>query len=489
MSSPLLGPSEQHLPSSACASAAVAPPPSAADDHALRAQRSAAPGVCSLTAPSWMRRRTAAIGCVLAGLALVVLDAVMINVALPAIARSLHAAPAAAVRVVSAYQMALVMALLPCAALGERFGYRRVYSAGVALFVAASAACAFAPSLSFLVAARFVQGLGGAAIMALSVALLRAIVPPRQLSAAIAWNTLTVALSSAAGPSLGALALSKATWPWLFALNLPLGALVLVATWALPRVAGSARTLDAVSCVLTASAFAALLGAAELLPERPVLAANVFVAGLFAMRALVQRELPKTAPIIPLDLLRRVSFRVSVIASVCCFIGQSAALIALPFYLQHALARDVLQVGLLMTPWPLTVAFMAPIAGRLADRIAGAWLCALGGALLALGLGAIALWPYAHVSVLIALLMLCGAGFGLFQVANNRNLFLSAAPERSAAAGGTQSTARLTGQTIGALLMTLLFTLCPFDLAPRVALALAAILTWTAGLVSTLRRT
>lgn len=432
-------------------------------------------------------QRAAAIGCVLAALALVVLDAVIANVALPAIASSLQASPAAAVGVITAYQMALVMTLLPCAALGERFGYRLVYSAGIALFVSASALCALAPSLPFLIAARFVQGLGGAAIMALSIALLRRIVPARQLGAAIGWNTLTVALSSAAGPTLGALVLSKASWPWLFALNLPLGALVLIATRALPAIPSDARkTLDATSIALNAAAFAALVAAAELTPQRPALAVAIVIAGVLIMHALVQRELPKRAPMIPLDLLRQPSFRISVSASICCFIGQSAAMVSLPFYLQHTLAQNVLQVGLSMTPWPLTVALVAPFAGRLVERISGAWLCALGGTLLALGLAAIALSPL-HVGALIPLLMLCGAGFGLFQVSNNRNLFLSATPERSAAAGGMQSSARLIGQTLGAVVMTLLFTLLPIDLAPRIGLGLAAALTLLAGLISTRR--
>jgi DHA2 family multidrug resistance protein-like MFS transporter len=433
-------------------------------------------------------RRTSAIACVLAALVLVVLDAAIANVALPAIARSLQIGPAEAVRVVTAYQMALVMTLLPCAALGESLGYRRVYTAGVALFAGASALCAFAPSLSFLVAARFLQGLGGAAIMSLGIALLRFVVPQGQLSAAIGWNTLAVGLASAAGPTLGAFVLSSASWPWLFAINLPLGALVLFATRALPDVSGTARKLDFASMALNAAAFAALVVGAELMPERPVLACFVLAGAAFAMFVLVRRELPRQLPMIPLDLLREHSFRISVIASISSFIGQSAAMVSLPFYLQHGLGQDVLRTGLLMTPWPLTVALVAPIAGRLANRISGAWLCALGGGLLALGLGAAALIPLqGRPFVLIPFVALCGVGFGLFQVSNNRNLFLSAPRGRSGAAGGMQGTARLTGQTIGALIMTLVFTLASIDFAPRIGLGIGAGLTLVAGLVSMLR--
>lgn len=433
-------------------------------------------------------RRAVAIACVLAALVLVVLDAAIANVALPAIARSLGVTPALSVRVVTAYQLALVMALLPSAALGERFGYRRVYTVGIALFTGASALCALAPSLDWLLAARFVQGLGGAAIMPLGVALLRSVVGKHELGAAVGWNALAVALGAAAGPTLGALVLSGASWPWLFAVNLPLGALVLLATRALPDVGGTPRAIDPISVALNAGSFAALVVGAELLAENAALGALLLAAAALGLIALVRRELPRAAPLIPLDLLRDPSFRVSVLASVCCFVGQSATMVALPFHLQAGLGQSALRTGLLITPWPLSVAAVAPLAGRLADRVSGAVLCAVGGAMLAVGLAAAALLPMGGSPfALVPILVVCGAGFGLFQVSNNRNMFLSAPRERSGAAGGMQGTARLTGQTIGAVVMTLLFALTPVAIAPRVGLIIAAVLTATAGLVSTLR--
>jgi DHA2 family multidrug resistance protein-like MFS transporter len=191
---------------------------------------------------------------------------------------------------------------------------------------------------------------------------------------------------------------------------------------------------------------------------------------------------------VPLDLLRRGSFRVSVIASVCCFVGQSAAMISLPFYLQHGLELNVLQAGLLLTAWPLAVALVAPLAGRLGDVISGAWSCALGGTLLSLGLASTAIWPlHGRPLLVVAFLALSGAGFGLFQVSNNRNLFLSAPRSRSAAAGGMQSTARLTGQTVGGVMMTGLFTVTSIELAPRLGLGAAAVLTMLAGGLSIMR--
>lgn len=433
-------------------------------------------------------RRMVAIASVLAAMVLVVLDAAMANVALPTIARSLHVIPAMSIWVITIYQTALLMALLPCAALGESLGYRRVFTMGVALFTGAAALCALSPSLPWLLAARFLQGLGGAAVMALGVALLRTLVPHRRLGTAIGWNALAVALSSAAGPAIGAAVLSVAHWPWLFAGHLPLGLLVLLATRALPDVVGTARRLDFFSVALNAGVFASLVIGAELLPTKPALAAVLLAAAALQLVALVRREIPKEAPLIPLDLLRADSFRFSVIASVCCFAGQTAGMVALPFYLQHRLAQDMLMAGLYMTAWPLTVAIAAPFAGRLADRVSTTWLSAAGGVSLATGLGAAALWPLqGDPQLLVPFTMLCGLGFGLFNVANNRTMFLSAPPERSGAAGGLQGTARLFGQTAGAVIMTLLFTLTSADAVPQIGLGIGAMLTLAAGLVSTLR--
>lgn len=440
------------------------------------------------TASTAQRSRAAAVGAVLAAMVLVVLDAGIANIALPAIALSLQVTPGMSVWVITAYQAALMMGLLPCAAWGESVGHRRVFATGVAVFTAASALCALSPSLPWLVAARFLQGLGGAAVMSLGVALLRAIVPRQQLGAAIGWNALAVALSSAAGPTLGAVILSNMGWPWLFALNLPLGGAVLLATRALPACEGTARRLDLLSVALNAASLAAWVIGAELLVEAPALATVLLAVAAFGLAALVRREAGKVAPLIPMDLLRSASLRSSVIASVCCFAGTTVSLMALPFYLHHTLGQGALTTGIYMTPWPLAVAITAPWAGRLADRMPTAWLCAAGGTLLAVGLGAAALWPLqGRPQPLILLTAICGLGFGLFQVPNNRNMFLSAPADRSGAAGGMQGTARLAGQTAGGIVMSLLFALASSDAAPRVGLGVGAVLTLAAGAASLMR--
>lgn len=232
----------------------------------------------------------------------------------------------------------------------------------------------------------------------------------------------------------------------------------------------------------------ALVIGAELLPSVPACGVALMVVAAAALAKLFFRERPKPAPLVPIDLLQRPSFRISVAASVLCFTGVAAALVALPFHLQHEFGQGVWMTGLYMTPWPLTVALAAPVAARLAKRIPTAWLCVTGGFCLFIGLGAFALWPaQANHLPPLALVVLCGLGFGLFQVPNNQNMFMSAPRARSAAAGGMQGTARLTGQTTGALVMTVLFTMLSLEVAPRLGLGIGAVFALAAALVSALR--
>lgn len=435
-----------------------------------------------------MPRRAVSALAVLAAIALAVIDGAIANVALPTMAAALDISPSASVWIVTGYQLAVVVTLLPAAALGESIGYRPVFVAGVALFTAASVLCALSPSLPWLVAARFLQGIGSACIMALMAAMVRHTYPHRLLGRAIGWTALCVALASAAGPTIGAAILGVAPWPWLFAVNLPIGAVVLLASPALPQTVGTGQRLDRVSVVLNAGLFAPFVVGVDLAASRPALGFGLIALAALCGALLVRREWSEPAPLIPLDLLRAPSFSLSVVSSVCCFSSAAASFVALPFYLEHGLGRDAVTTGLYMTPWPLAVALAAPLSGRLADRIPTGVLCGLGGACLAVGLTLSALWPlHGSLLPLVLFTVLCGFGFGIFQTPNNRNMLLSAPKPRSGAAGGMQATARLTGQTAGAVLMSVLFALAPGAAAPRIGLAAAAVLALGGGAASLMR--
>ncbi|KGF68953.1 multidrug ABC transporter, partial [Hoeflea sp. BAL378] len=329
----------------------------------------------------------------LLSLVLVVLDGAIANVALPSIAASLGAHPSDTVWVVSSYQLAVLVALLPCGALGEIYGPRRVFLIGVALFVVASAACALSQSLPMLVAARFAQGLGGGAIMALAAMNLRFAVPQRMLGTFIGFNAMTIAISSAAGPAVAGAILSVADWPWLFAVNLPLGALVLVCGGILGNLDGVRRPLNLRALLANTAMFILFFAGAELITSAPLTGATLIAASILCLVLLLRLERDARSPIVPTDLLAEPGFRIAVIASVACFTGQMLAYVALPFYLQHTMGMTPARTGLYMMAWPLATIVVAPVAGRLADRIKTAWLCSAGGGLLALGLLLAALLP------------------------------------------------------------------------------------------------
>jgi DHA2 family multidrug resistance protein-like MFS transporter len=430
-----------------------------------------------------------AIAAVLSAMALVVLDAGAVNIALPTIGRAFAETPARSLLVVAAYQLALLVGLLPCAHVGERVGYRRSFVAGILLFGGSAVLCALAPSLPLLAAARALQGLGGAAILSLGIALLRFALGADRLPAAIASNALVVALCSAVAPAAGALLLSFAGWRWLFFIPLPMAAIALVAARALPAVAGSRGRVDLLGISLYAGAATLGVAAAGSAGAAPVAAVLIAVAGLSCAGLLFARERTRKAPLLPFDLLALRPLRKSVAASALLFTGQSAGLLALPFYIQLSLSRSAAAAGLVLALWPLAVAATSRIANRLADRFEPGWVCAAGGLLLAAGLAATALWPIERsMAPLAAGALVCGMGFGLFQVPNNRNLFLAAPASRSAAAGGLQGTARLAGQTAGALLVAFVLSAAPLPIAPRLAMALAGAAALIAAWISLPRK-
>ncbi len=417
-----------------------------------------------------MPRRAFAWATIILGLTLAVLDGSIANVALPTIAEEFKADPAVSIWIVNGYQLAIVMALLPLSTLGERYGYRWVYLYGILLFTVASLGCVLAPSLQALTVARVVQGLGAAGLMSVNAAVLRYTVPQVKFGAAIGMNALVVAAASTAGPAISGVLLALASWRWLFAINLPLGVLVLVLGWrSLPDSDRTHDRFDVPSAVLSALAFGLVVTIIDsfghaiawgiVLPQ--------VVACVLAFIWLFARARRTARPMLPLDLLRLPIFSLSISTSVASFAAQMLAFVSLPFTFQMLYQMSPTGVGILMMPWPLAVAVVAPLAGRLADRYSSAVLGGTGLILLAVGLALLGLLPAHPADWDIAWRMaLCGAGFGLFQSPNNRTMIAAAPRERSGAASGMLSVARLMGQSIGTALVALL--LAQFGIAGAV---------------------
>ncbi len=407
------------------------------------------------------RQRSWVMVCVMLGIVLAGLDSAIANIALPTIARDLSASEPSVVWVVNSYQLAVAVTLLPAATLGEILGIKRVYGFGLIVFTVASLACAVSSSLDTLVAARVVQGLGGACMAGLAPALVRRAYPRSILARGFALVALGVAISAAVGPTIASLVLSVARWPWLFLVNVPIGILAVPLYYAVtPPSQPQPRRFDLVGAVLSAVALGlVVVGVDSLGTDRQAAAAGI-TAGLVTFGILVLQQRRARLPLLPLDLLRLPLFSLSLLTSVCSYAAQILAYLSLPFLFQTVMHQTQVATGLLMTPWPLLVAFAAPVAGRLAGRYPASILGSAGLAVLAVGLTLLALLPVdAEYWTITWRMGICGVGFGFFQTPNNTTLMTAGPANRSGAAGGMIGVARTVGWSFGSALVAVLFAL------------------------------
>jgi MFS transporter, DHA2 family, multidrug resistance protein len=438
-------------------------------------------------------QRSWAILTLVTGLVVSVLDSAIANIALPTIAREIGASPTQSIWVINAYQLAVVVSLLQFASLGDIFGYRRIYVIGLAVFTAAALVSALSHSLAMLALGRALQGLGAAGMTSVNIALVRFTYPRQQLGRGIAVTAVAVSISSAAGPTVASAILAVASWPWLFAIAVPVGLVTLgLSLRLLPETPPAPHRFDVASALLSAIASALLIGGINGIGHgQAVLFIVIELAGAFvAGYVLVRRQATLSLPLLPVDLFRRPVFALSVTTSVCTFVAQGIVFVTLPFYFQEALGRSQVATGLLMTPWPATVALIAPVAGRLADRYPAGILCGIGLAVLTSGFVLLAILPaQPHAADIVWRMMICGFGFGLFGSPNNRAIVTSVPRERSGGAGAIQSTARLLGQTVGAALVALIFGFAgpSSGTGPTLAILLAAGFAALAAVLSVLR--
>jgi DHA2 family multidrug resistance protein-like MFS transporter len=345
----------------------------------------------------WERRRWA-VAAIFTALAMASLDTAIANIALPAISSDLHVSAAESIWVVNVYQIALVATLLPLGALGEIVGHQRIYLGGLLLFTLASLGCALAWSLPTLVAARALQGLGASGLMSVNTALVRFVYPSRMLGRGFGHNALVVATAFTLGPTIASGILALGPWPWLFAINIPFGLLaMLIGLKTLPATPRAKHAFDFPGAILAAGSLGLFIigigGAAH--GAQPVLVAVALIGAAILGFILTRRHADHPAPMLPIDLFRKALFALSAATAVCSFAVQGLAFVSLPFYFEDVLQRSQVETGFFMTPWPLVVAVMAPIGGRLSDRFSAGVLGGLGLLLLGLGMVLLATLPAA----------------------------------------------------------------------------------------------
>jgi DHA2 family multidrug resistance protein-like MFS transporter len=422
-------------------------------------------------------QRPWAIAAIFTALSMASLDVAIANIALPSISADLHVTPAEVVWVVNIYQIALVATLLPLGALGEIVGHQRIYLGGLLLFTLAAVGCALAWSLPTLVIARALQGLGASGIMSVNTALVRFVYPGKMLGRGLGHNALVVGISFTFGPTIASAILSLGSWPWLFAINLPFGLVAIaIGMKMLPRTPRAEHSFDFLGAgfaALCLGLFITGIGSAAH-GATPAAVVAELVGALVLGIILTRRQADHPAPMLPIDLFRRGVFALSAATAVCSFSVQGLGFVSLPFYFEDILQRSQVETGFFMTPWPLAVTIMAPIAGRLSDRFPAGLLGGIGLVMLGTGMALLAMLPEnPSIANIVWRMLICGIGFGFFQAPNMKAIMSSAPPHRSGGASGIVATARLTGQTTGAALAALCFSLAGREGA-TLALALGA---------------
>ena len=388
------------------------------------------------------------------GVLMATLDSSIVNISLPTLARSFGRPVNGPLQwVVIAYLLVIVALLLTAGRLGDMFGRKPIWQAGLALFTLGSGLCGMSSSIGALIAARALQGVGAALLMALSPALLTAAFPATERGRALGMNALVVAVGVSTGPPLGGIITERLSWRWIFFINLPLGVLgIVLAARVLPRPLGRAMArFDLPGAALLALSLGSLTGALSFAHDlgyrSPVLLAALLL-GVGALVGLVRHERRAEAPIIDLRLLESPAFRAALGALVLSFLALFGVAFLTPFYLEQLRHLSTEQSGLMMLAYPLVIAVVSPFTGALSDRIGSRILAPLGLALAAVALLVLGLvGEHTPLPWVAATLSLGGLAQALFQPANNSALLGAAPRDQQGLAGGLLATGRVLGQS------------------------------------------
>ncbi len=411
-------------------------------------------------------RNYAAVVAILIVLVMTVLDVTVVNVALPVLASDFGVSDSISVWIVTIYQLLITMLLLPVSSVGDLFSYRRTFLTGVTIFTIASAICAASQNFTMIVAARALQGIGAACVMGVNIALTRLIYPRNVLGRGLALNGMVIAIATAAGPTIAGAILSIASWHWLFLINVPFGiAAFLIGRRLLPQnpVKHTKAKFDYIAAVENMLLFGLMFFTLGNYSRNGGSSTTwiMLAAGAIVGTFYIRRELHKEAPMLPVDLFRIKLYTLSIITSVCSFIAQMMAMIALPFLFLSSYGFSSITTGLLMTPWPLATMIVSPIAARFVERHNAGATAAAGMAVYTIGLLLMITLSSTGISEwnVAWRMIVCGIGYGMFQTPNNIVMVTATPIHRTGGAGGMQSTARLVGQTLGSTLVTIVFSI------------------------------
>ncbi len=410
------------------------------------------------------RRRGWTLAIVSIGLFMVVLDNLVVSVALPSIHRELGASIQALEWTVNAYVLSYAVLLLTGAALGDRFGRRRMFMAGISLFTVSSAAAALAPSIGLLITARAVQGIGAAIATPLTLTLLADAFPPAQRGVAIGvWSGVS-GIAVALGPLVGGAVVQAASWHWIFWINVPIGlTLVPLAAARLSESRGPASQLDLRGLALGSTGlFGIVFGLvrSQSLGWTNAAVLASIVIGALLVGAFVAYERRIAAPMLPMGFFANRGFAVTNAVSLAMYFGMFGSIFFLSQYLQNVLHNTPLQAGVKLLVWTGATMLVSPLAGFFSERYGSRLFMAAGLGLQAIGLGWMANLAGVGQSYasLIAPFILAGAGMALvFAPAANAVLSSVRADQAGQASGATNAIREL-GGVLGVSVLATVFT-------------------------------
>jgi EmrB/QacA subfamily drug resistance transporter len=396
-------------------------------------------------------------------LLMVVLDNLVVTTALPVIRADLNASVEQLEWIVNAYTLTFAVLLLTGAALGDRFGRRRMFIVGLAIFTGASAVAALSTNIETLLIARAVQGAGGAMVVPLTLTLLSAAVPADRRGVALgAWGAVG-GLAVALGPLVGGAIVEGINWHWIFWLNVPIGIVLLPLAWArLTESHGPYDRLDIPGLAIVSAGLLSLVwgviegnshgwGSPEIV--------GAIVVGIILLGVFVLWERRAPAPMLPLRFFQSRAFTLANVSSLMMYFGMFGSVFLLSQFLQTVQGYSPFQAGLRVLPWTLAPIFVAPVAGALSDKVGGGLLMGVGLTLQAIGLAWLGLvsTPTVDYAVLIVPFILSGVGMGLF-FAPVANVVLSAVrPEEEGQASGANNAIRELGGVFGVAVLSAIF--------------------------------
>jgi EmrB/QacA subfamily drug resistance transporter len=417
-----------------------------------------------MTVVTEARRRGWTLAIVSIGLFMVVLDNLVVNVALPSIHRDLGASIQALEWTVNAYVLSYAVLLLTGAALGDRFGRKRMFIVGIGLFTASSAAAALAPTIGLLIAARATQGVGAAIVTPLTLTLLADAFPPERRGMALGvWSGIS-GIAVALGPLVGGAVVQAASWHWIFWINVPIGVVLIpVAAAQLSESRGSVRTLDLRGLALASSGLFGIVyglvrsqslgwGSPEILVP--------MVLGTVLVLAFIRYELRAPAPMLPMSFFANRGFAVTNVVSLAMYFGMFGSIFFLSQFLQNVLGNTPLQAGVKLLVWTGATMIVAPLAGFFSERYGSRLFMVAGLSLQAIALGWLAVLADAHMSYASMVVPFIFAGAGMALVfAPAANAVLSAVrTDQAGQASGATNAIRELGGVLGIAVLATVFT-------------------------------